>query len=61
MQNSKPVMLVEDDSADAITVKRAFERLEVKNPLLVACDGEEALDYLRDESNKIPWPCYEKT
>jgi CheY-like chemotaxis protein len=54
MRNSKPVLLVEDDSIDAMTVKRAFKDLKVQNPLVHAVNGEEALDYLRDEGNEKP-------
>jgi CheY-like chemotaxis protein len=46
MQNSKPVLLVEDDNIDAMTVKRAFEDLNIKNPLVHKKSGEEALAYL---------------
>jgi len=54
MRNSKPILLVEDDSVDAMTVKRAFKDLKVLNSLVHTTNGEEALAYLRDESNKKP-------
>ncbi len=54
MRNSKPVLLVEDDSVDAMTVKRAFKDLKVMNPLAHRTNGEEALEYLRDKSNEKP-------
>jgi len=54
MRNSKPVLLVEDDSVDAMTVKRAFKELKVLNPLVLTTNGEEALQYLRNESNEKP-------
>jgi len=54
MRNSKPILLVEDDSVDAMTVKRAFKDLKVLNPLVITTNGEEALEHLRDESNKKP-------
>jgi len=54
MRNSKPVLLVEDDSVDAMTVKRAFKDLKVLNPLVLTTNGEEALRYLRNESNEKP-------
>jgi CheY-like chemotaxis protein len=47
-------LLVEDDSVDAIMVKRALEILKVTNPLVNYSDGEEALNYLRDPNNKKP-------
>jgi CheY-like chemotaxis protein len=54
MRNLKPVLLVEDDSVDAMTVKRAFKDLRVMNPLTHRIDGEEALEYLRDKSSEKP-------
>ena len=54
MRNSKPVLLVEDDSVDAMTVKRAFKDLKILNPLVHSGNGEEALAYLRDWSNEKP-------
>lgn len=54
MRNSRPVLLVEDDSIDAMTVRRAFRELRVVNPLKHVINGEEALTYLRDEANDKP-------
>jgi CheY-like chemotaxis protein len=54
MRNLKPVLLVEDDSVDAMTVKRAFKDLRVMNPLTHRINGEEALEYLRDKSSEEP-------
>lgn len=54
MKNIKPVLLVEDDSVDAMTVSRAFKELKVANPLVIRLNGEEALDYLRDNSSEKP-------
>ena len=54
MRSSRPVLLVEDDTVDAMTVRRAFRDLKVTNRLVHARDGEEALEYLGDSSNEIP-------
>jgi len=54
MRNSKPILLVEDDRIDAMAVKRALKDLKVTNKLIHTTDGEGALEYLRDESNKKP-------
>ena len=54
MRNSKPILLVEDDSVDTMTVKRAFKDLKVINRLVSRVDGEEALEYLRSETNEKP-------
>jgi len=54
MRNSKPILLVEDDSVDVMTVKRALNDLEVAGDLIPTGDGEEALAYLRNEGNAKP-------
>ncbi len=54
MRNSKPILLVEDDSVDVMTVKRALRDLEVTSNLVPTGDGEEALAYLRDDENTKP-------
>jgi CheY-like chemotaxis protein len=46
------ILLVEDDEVDVMTVKRAFEKAHISNPLYVAGNGLEALDKLR--SGEIP-------
>jgi CheY-like chemotaxis protein len=50
----KPVLLVEDDNVDAMTVERAIKELKVKNELIRSTDGEEALEYLRNPLNGKP-------
>ncbi len=47
-------MLVEDDREDAMTVGPALKDLKVTNRLIHTVNGEEALEYLRSESNKKP-------
>jgi len=54
MRSSKPVLLVEDDRIDTMTVRRAFRDLKLTNPLAHAANGEEALAYLRNEENVRP-------
>lgn len=54
MRNSKPILLVEDNQVDAITTQRALKELEVTNELVHKGDGEDALEYLRDENNVKP-------
>ena len=54
MREGSMIMLVEDDQIDVMTVKRALRDLGVINPLTVAGNGEEALEYLRDEDNIHP-------
>jgi CheY-like chemotaxis protein len=50
----KPILLVEDDFVDASTAKQALQDLRVKNPVIHKTDGEEALEYLRDQNNDKP-------
>jgi DNA-binding response OmpR family regulator len=54
MRNSKPILLVEDDLVDAMTVERALKDLNVTNPLVHTLNGEEALEHLRNDSNEKP-------
>ncbi|MBI4963670.1 MAG: response regulator [Desulfomonile tiedjei] len=55
MRGTRPILLVEDDRVDVLSVQRAFRELKIVNPLQVVGNGEEGLDYLRDENN--PKPC----
>ena len=54
MRSKRPILLVEDDKVDAMTVKRALEEIKVTNRLDIAGNGEEALLFLRDTENKKP-------
>ncbi|HEY9650779.1 MAG TPA: response regulator [Coleofasciculaceae cyanobacterium] len=45
-------LLVDDDEVDVMTVKRAFKKNNITNPLYIASNGVEALAMLR--SNAIP-------
>lgn len=54
MRNLRPILLVEDDSVDAMTVKRAFGELKVTNELVRAINGEAALNYLKGHLDKKP-------
>lgn len=50
----KPILLVEDDHVDVMTVRRALKDLHVANPLTVLENGELALAHLRDTRNIRP-------
>lgn len=54
MRNTKPILLVEDDQVDAMTVKRALQDINVTNRLDITGNGEEALAFLRDPANELP-------
>lgn len=47
MKDRRPILLVEDDEVDAMTVVRAMKDVNVTNPLPHVTNGEEALDWLR--------------
>jgi len=49
-----PILLVEDDQVDVMTVKRALKEIHVTNPLVNLENGEEALKYLRDSKSTKP-------
>lgn len=55
MRHSKPILLVEDDNVDVMTVKRALRDLKVTNELVHTGNGEEALEYLRNDGNRKPY------
>ena len=54
MRNLAPLLLVEDDLVDVMTVKRALRDLNVTNPLRVVHNGEEALAHLRLSGQSLP-------
>ena len=54
MRTLKPVLLVEDDSVDAMMIKRAFKDLDVKSPLVHVTNGEQALAYIANTANTEP-------
>ena len=54
MRSSKPILLVEDDNVDAMTVRRALKDLNVPNGIVHQLDGENALEYLRSSDNERP-------
>jgi CheY-like chemotaxis protein len=41
------ILLVEDDDIDVMTVKRAFRKNNISNPLQIASNGIDALEILR--------------
>ncbi|MEX1201105.1 MAG: response regulator [Methylophaga sp.] len=46
--NNKPILLVEDNPDDEALAIRAFKKSNMSNEIIVARDGEEALNYLMD-------------
>lgn len=54
MRSRKPILLVEDDYVDVLTVKRALHEINLQNDIVVAGNGEEALEYLENPKNERP-------
>jgi len=52
--NNKPILLVEDDQVDMMTVTRALKQIHVTNKVVHLENGEEALNYLRDGNSDKP-------
>lgn len=44
--NNRPILLVEDNPVDLDLTLRAFKRRNMSNPIQVARDGQEALDWI---------------
>jgi two-component system response regulator len=42
----RAILLIEDDPSDIGLTRRAFEKGRISNKLIVAADGQQALDYL---------------
>jgi CheY-like chemotaxis protein len=55
MQKPKPILLVEDDSVDAMTVKRAMRDLQVNHSVINSVNGEEAMKYLTSPDTEKPF------
>jgi CheY-like chemotaxis protein len=51
---NKPILLIEDDQVDMMTVIRALKQIHVTNKVVHLENGEEALNYLQDESSEKP-------
>jgi CheY-like chemotaxis protein len=51
---NRPLLLVEDDQVDVMTIKRALREIHVVNPVAHVENGEEGIAYLRDDSKEKP-------
>jgi CheY-like chemotaxis protein len=54
MNGEKPILMVEDDMVDVMSVKRAMKELQYTVPLVHMNNGEEALAYLNQAANPRP-------
>ena len=62
MKSDGTILLVEDNPDDVFFMQRAFKATAIENPLQVAVDGQEAIDYLAGagkfaDRNAFPLPC----
>ena len=58
----RPILQVEDDPNDVFFLQHAMKKAGVANPVHVATDGQQAIDYLRGvgkfaDRKKFPLPC----
>jgi Response regulators consisting of a CheY-like receiver domain and a winged-helix DNA-binding domain len=53
MRNHAPVLIAEDDPNDVFLLKRAFQKAGVSNPIIVARNGQEAIDYLNGSGSFV--------
>jgi len=52
--DKKSILLVEDNPDDELFALDAFKKNKVANRVIVARDGQEAVDYLFDPGNELP-------
>jgi CheY-like chemotaxis protein len=51
---NKPILLVEDDQVDIMTIRRALKEIQVTNPVVCMENGEAALSHLHNPENEKP-------
>ena len=62
MNNKLVILQVEDCEEDVFLLKYAFKRAEIENPVYVAVDGQQAIEYLGgagtySDRKQYPLPC----
>jgi CheY-like chemotaxis protein len=55
MKELPPVLYVDDDNTDTLLFRRAFEHLQIANPLIHLSSCQEALEYLMTPETAQPW------
>jgi two-component system response regulator len=53
----KTILQVEDDPNDVFLLRHAMKQAGVANPIQVATDGQQAIDYLRGNQPQNFLPC----
>lgn len=46
VKNHHPILLAEDNPDDAFFIQRAFHTAEIRNPLFVVSNGQQAIDFM---------------
>lgn len=54
MRDKRPLLIVEDDVVDQMLLQRAIKGLGIGSRLYLATNGEEALEFLKSDSNERP-------
>ncbi|APD07476.1 hypothetical protein UJ101_01969 [Flavobacteriaceae bacterium UJ101] len=54
MDEIEKVLLVEDDKVEVLKFKRVLKQLEIKSEFSISKNGEEALNYLKNEETELP-------
>src|SRR5205809_7595133 len=62
MTGIRPILHVEDSEEDVFLLRYAFQRADIKTPVQVVEDGQEAIDYLAGigkfaDRNEFPLRC----
>ncbi len=55
MRSFDPILLVEDDQLDVMTLQRVLKDIKASNPLYIRNNGELALEFLQDPTNPKPF------
>jgi len=55
LPRNKPILLIQEDPLDTDHIKYALETMGAKSPIIHSNNGEEALIYLKNQSNITPW------
>jgi len=50
--HSVNILVVDDDRVDTLAIRRSFRKLNIRNPIVAAKDGIEALEHLRGENGR---------